>query len=793
MIFKGRILVNLIVMSLVTGLVFLSLPPFPPFSFAAGNVYYVAKNGSDSNPGTEAQPFLIIQKVANVAQAGDTVYVKAGTYDERVIPQNSGSPGNLITYQAYPDDRVVMQGFTILKDYIRIKGFEITNTPDHWRDSRGIWLQGDHNEVLENYIHHTRADGILAPWDGAKPDYSLIKGNVITYAKNTAITIEGTNNVIENNDISHPTNLWEGVAAGDADAIRFFGSGHIIRNNYIHDLLEIEAPEAHMDAFQTFDTANNILIEGNYVFNIAHQITMMAGNFRGPVTNITFRNNIFEKNGTYAFIVGGVSYLTIMNNTFIDILHDSVLLDSSPYATIKNNIFYESGGYSTDEASKEGLTADYNLFYPAFSWPPSPPGFLKNEPHGLWNVNPKFIDYANHNFRLQPGSPAIDAGTSDGALTTDKDGNPRYDDPNTPNKGGGSYPYYDIGAYEYQGTGGPSPSDTTPPTVSIFSPPSGSTVSGSVVNITASASDNIGVTKVEFYIDGQLKSNHTTSPYAYSWNTTAYSNGSHTLMVKAYDAAGNSRSASHTVTVSNQTSDTGSGGSSSSPAPSGGGSSGGGTSGGTSGGGGTAPAPAPSGGGSGSGNSGGTPSSGVITGRIIDVASKPVVGATVKVGDTTTTTGLNGEFAIRAPAEVVTAYYTANGYQGQTQVLPVAPNGTVTPPTVVLSGDTGEILGRVINPSGETIPGTVIRINASIMPTNPGGEYRFTQVYPGIYTIYYDAPGYIGQTQIFQILGGIENRPPTVILSPAPDSQIGSSRRARNGARRWRWRRVRRR
>ena len=63
--------------------------------------YYVAKTGSDSNPGTEAQPWLTITKAANTIVAGDTVYVKAGTYSEQVIPANSGTSGSYITYSVY--------------------------------------------------------------------------------------------------------------------------------------------------------------------------------------------------------------------------------------------------------------------------------------------------------------------------------------------------------------------------------------------------------------------------------------------------------------------------------------------------------------------------------------------------------------------------------------------------------------------------------------------------------------------------------------------------------------------
>ena len=92
--------------------------------------------------------------------------------------------------------------------------------------------------------------------------------------------------------------------------------------------------------------------------------------------------------------------------------------------------------------------------------------------------------------------------------------------------------------------------DTTAPTVSITAPSSGATVSGTV-SFTASASDNVGVSKVEFYVDGTLKSTDTSSPYSYSWDTTSVSDASHTLMVKAYDAANNTGTDSESVTVSN--------------------------------------------------------------------------------------------------------------------------------------------------------------------------------------------------------------------------------------------------
>ncbi|HYL04529.1 MAG TPA: Ig-like domain-containing protein, partial [Thermoanaerobaculia bacterium] len=95
--------------------------------------------------------------------------------------------------------------------------------------------------------------------------------------------------------------------------------------------------------------------------------------------------------------------------------------------------------------------------------------------------------------------------------------------------------------------------DTTPPATAITAPTSGATVSGTI-SVTASASDNVGVTRVEIYVDSALKTTLTSSPYTYSWNTATAANGAHAIVAKAYDAAGNvGTSATVTVTVANST------------------------------------------------------------------------------------------------------------------------------------------------------------------------------------------------------------------------------------------------
>ncbi len=98
----------------------------------------------------------------------------------------------------------------------------------------------------------------------------------------------------------------------------------------------------------------------------------------------------------------------------------------------------------------------------------------------------------------------------------------------------------------------PQSPDTTPPSVSVTSPANGATVSGTAT-VSASASDDRGVTKVEFYLDGALQSADTALPYSWAWDTTTQANGSlHSLTAKAYDAAGNNTtSAAVSVTVNN--------------------------------------------------------------------------------------------------------------------------------------------------------------------------------------------------------------------------------------------------
>lgn len=102
-----------------------------------------------------------------------------------------------------------------------------------------------------------------------------------------------------------------------------------------------------------------------------------------------------------------------------------------------------------------------------------------------------------------------------------------------------------------------SQTDVTRPTVSLTAPAAGATVSGTIT-VAANASDNVGVTSVQFTLNGNnLGAADTSAPYAITWDTTAVTNGSYVLRAVARDAAGNTRtSSSRTITVRNAARDT---------------------------------------------------------------------------------------------------------------------------------------------------------------------------------------------------------------------------------------------
>ncbi|MBW6466857.1 MAG: S8 family serine peptidase, partial [Brevefilum sp.] len=116
-----------------------------------------------------------------------------------------------------------------------------------------------------------------------------------------------------------------------------------------------------------------------------------------------------------------------------------------------------------------------------------------------------------------------------------------------------AYGYGLVQAYDaWQHLGGGGGTTDDPPTVSITNPVAGATVFGTI-SIIANASDDKGVSKVEFFVDGANIGVDTdgSDSWSISWVTTGYADGSHTVKATATDTAGQTASHSVSVTVDN--------------------------------------------------------------------------------------------------------------------------------------------------------------------------------------------------------------------------------------------------
>lgn len=107
-----------------------------------------------------------------------------------------------------------------------------------------------------------------------------------------------------------------------------------------------------------------------------------------------------------------------------------------------------------------------------------------------------------------------------------------------------------VGRIAFTGGGGGGGGDTIAPTVSITNPANGATVPRrTTITITATASDNVGVTRVEFLVEGNLQCTDTSAPYSCNWRVPNTPNKSYQLSARAFDAAGNAGMASIQVTA----------------------------------------------------------------------------------------------------------------------------------------------------------------------------------------------------------------------------------------------------
>jgi hypothetical protein len=381
--------------------------------------FYVATNGSDSNPGTLDRPWRTIQKAANTVGAGGTVYVRGGVYHETVTINVSGTPGNVITFQSYPNETAIIDGSGLTppegwsalidirdKSNLVIKGFEIrdykTAQQDHMPMGIFVTGAGENIQILNNTVHHIEtnfkgseggdAHGIAVYGTRAPQGLTniVIDGNEVyklRLGSSESLVVNGnvdgfriTNNVVhDNNNIGIDAIGFEGKAPDPAyDQAR---NGLIARNT-IYNIDSYRNP-----AYGTDRSADCIYVDGGTRLtverNIAHDCNIgleLASEHAGRSTSfIILRNNFVYHNTSMGIAIGG--YDTERGSTENCIIVDNTLYNNdyrkegngellvqfdTRNNAIKNNIFYannQSMLIVNPYTENTSNVVDYNLYF----------------------------------------------------------------------------------------------------------------------------------------------------------------------------------------------------------------------------------------------------------------------------------------------------------------------------------------------------------------------------------------------------------------------------------------------
>ncbi|MBW2525226.1 MAG: right-handed parallel beta-helix repeat-containing protein, partial [Deltaproteobacteria bacterium] len=142
-----------------------------PASAAAAD-YYVSPSGSDGGPGSSAEPWATLQHAADAIAPGDAVHVRAGTYEEHVVIQVTGTANAPVVFAAEPGETVVVDGQNVTlpdwgglvwvrdSSYVTVSGFRVQTARPH-DVSAGIFVTGsDHVTIEDNQTYDTQSSGI---------------------------------------------------------------------------------------------------------------------------------------------------------------------------------------------------------------------------------------------------------------------------------------------------------------------------------------------------------------------------------------------------------------------------------------------------------------------------------------------------------------------------------------------------------------------------------------------------------------------------------------------------------
>ena len=320
---------------------------------------YVAPGGSDSNPGTRAEPFRTLMRAAQVVTPGTTVHVAPGMYSGGVRTATNGTLEARIVFQSTerwgarivpPLDARQGAAWDNRANYLDIIGFEIDGTQyqSGMKWLSGIYNGGSHNGIHHNHIHH-------------------IGNDVPCEAKGGAGI--GVDSYYKGNDAEVVGNHVHDIGPAEC---RYMHGIYVSTTGSVRDNIIYHASGA---GIHLWHDASHVTIRGNTVVGCGTGIVVGAGDFyhsRGPNDHTHTINNIVYDNGH-------------------GILEQGATGDNISY---RNNLVFQNSG------------GDWRLS-------------TGRQHIGTITAAPLFADYSRHlatpDFRLQPGSPAIGKGLAMGA------------------------------------------------------------------------------------------------------------------------------------------------------------------------------------------------------------------------------------------------------------------------------------------------------------------------------------------------------------------------------------------
>jgi len=440
---------------------------FYPYTALAGSKYFV-----DTSIGTEICNKYDVSKrqcgaglsvaykrfsgVVTVTAPGDTVFIRAGTYNEQLSPQVSGEKGKIITYKNFEKEKVVITGpyrpaiDLSSRQYILVEGLIVSDV-DRWL----YLVNASYNTVKNNKFYRAtnKGGGSKTGIFFSRAKYNRVTGNLFEDSANDSLSVVGSDyNVVENNIFRNARHaLWD---------IRC-GNFNVIRNNYFHNKRQKngEVYDCHNVAgFKRFNATKYNLIEGNdFAF------VPSSGN-RSPYSGIQYagQNGIIRRNSFHDLTGPGIRFAIYgrearhntgnrtYHNVFyathfagIDIAEGQHMEDNQ----FLNNIFAKSVFVANDRrwewwvselegqpvqiktARLDGFSLDSNAIYGSapgdqglitYGW--RKPGFFGQMDIAEWESDypqlvkntiekaPLFVNEQERDFRLSNNSPLIDKG-----------------------------------------------------------------------------------------------------------------------------------------------------------------------------------------------------------------------------------------------------------------------------------------------------------------------------------------------------------------------------------------------